>query len=219
MPSWSVRDSASQLVADSVKQRCQVVGGDLGEVERLPLDRPGGGEPGEAKCLVMLNVQSIGHGKHIRGLRRAWLPRPVVDRVSVHLAALGKPRFGLALLVEGRLDQVEELACGGLFAHTSQCAEMTRAVTSVSLPICAQSRIELPRDAQRKEGVGDVYISTAQACGRLNISRDTLAKRIREGELDAIKGTARNSHVKVSLPSIEAYEERRRIAADEESAA
>lgn len=64
-----------------------------------------------------------------------------------------------------------------------------------------------------------MYISTAQACGRLNISRDTLAKRIREGELDAIKGPARNSHVKVFLPSIEAYEKRNRMAVGEEFAA
>ena len=64
-----------------------------------------------------------------------------------------------------------------------------------------------------------MYLSTAQACGRLNICRDTLAKRIRNGELTAIKGEARNSHVKVSLASIEDYEKRRRIIADEESAA
>ncbi|MFI7125923.1 helix-turn-helix domain-containing protein [Nonomuraea sp. NPDC050153] len=57
-----------------------------------------------------------------------------------------------------------------------------------------------------------MYLSTAQTCGRLNIGRDTLRKRIRNGELVAIKGEARNSHVKVSLASIEAYEERRRIA-------
>lgn len=57
-----------------------------------------------------------------------------------------------------------------------------------------------------------MYLSTAQACGRLNISRDTLAKRIRNGELAAIKlGEARNSHVRISIASIEAYEERRSI--------
>lgn len=57
-----------------------------------------------------------------------------------------------------------------------------------------------------------MYLSTAQACGRLNISKDTLRKRIRAGELTAIKGEARNSHIRVSIASIEAYEERRRIA-------
>lgn len=62
------------------------------------------------------------------------------------------------------------------------------------------------------EGVSDVYLSTAQACGRLNIGRDTLRKRIRAGELIAIKGEARNSHVRILLASIEAYEERRRMA-------
>lgn len=59
-----------------------------------------------------------------------------------------------------------------------------------------------------------MYLSTAQACGRLNISRDTLRKRIRAGELVAIKGPARNSHVKISLASIEEYEKKRRMACD-----
>jgi excisionase family DNA binding protein len=178
-----------------------------------------GGEAGEAECLVMLNVQSIGDCQHVGALGGARLPRPVVDRVPVHLAALGKPGLGLALLVEGGFDQVVEGPCGGVFAHASMSTELTRVCGPFSLPICAQSRIELPRVDQRKEGDGDVYLSTAQACGRLNISRDTLAKRIREGELEAIKGPARNSHVKVLLSSIEAYEERRRIAVVEESVA
>lgn len=61
------------------------------------------------------------------------------------------------------------------------------------------------------EGESDVYLSTAQTCGRLNIGRDTLRKRILDGELVAIKGEARNSHVKVLLASIEAYEKKRQI--------
>ncbi|MFI6510045.1 helix-turn-helix domain-containing protein [Streptosporangium sp. NPDC050855] len=64
-----------------------------------------------------------------------------------------------------------------------------------------------------------MYLSTAQACGRLDIGRATLAKLIREGELEAIKGTARNSHVKVSEESINAYLKRNRIGVAEESAA
>lgn len=58
-----------------------------------------------------------------------------------------------------------------------------------------------------------MYLSTREACQRLRISRNTLAKRIRDGELVAIKdGSARNAHVKVSVKSIEAYERRNRIA-------
>ncbi len=57
-----------------------------------------------------------------------------------------------------------------------------------------------------------MYLSTRQARERLGgISRTTLAKRIRDGELEAIKGSARNSHIKVSVASIEAYERRMRI--------
>lgn len=60
-----------------------------------------------------------------------------------------------------------------------------------------------------------MYLTTAQACGRLNIGRDTLRKRIRDGELEAVKGPARNSHVRVSLASIEAYEKKHRVPASE----
>lgn len=65
------------------------------------------------------------------------------------------------------------------------------------------------------KGVSDVYLTPAQACGRLDITRPTLAKRIRAGEIKAIKlGDARNSPVRVLLASIEAYENRRRMARD-----
>lgn len=60
-----------------------------------------------------------------------------------------------------------------------------------------------------------MYLTPAQACGRLDISRPTLAKRIRDGEIAAIKlGEARNSPVRVLLASIEAYENRRRMTCE-----
>lgn len=60
-----------------------------------------------------------------------------------------------------------------------------------------------------------LYLSTAQTCGRLDISRPTLAKRIREGEIAAIKlGDARNSPVRVLLASVEAYEKRQRVTVE-----
>ncbi len=65
-----------------------------------------------------------------------------------------------------------------------------------------------------------MYLTTAQACGRLDISRPTLAKRINDGEIHAIKlGDARNSPVRVLLASVEAYEKRNRMGVTEESAA
>jgi|GEM_PF-4388900 len=70
------------------------------------------------------------------------------------------------------------------------------------------------------KGVSDLYLSPAQACGRLDISRPTLLKRIRAGEIKAIKlGEARNSPVRVFLSSIENYEKRRQMAVTERSAA
>lgn len=57
-----------------------------------------------------------------------------------------------------------------------------------------------------------MYLTPAQACGRLDISRPTLAKRIRDGEIKAIKlGESRNSPVRVLVASIEAYEKKRRM--------
>lgn len=57
-----------------------------------------------------------------------------------------------------------------------------------------------------------MYLSPTQACGRLNISPPTLLKRIRSGEIKAIKlGETRNAPVKVLLTSIEAYEERNQM--------
>lgn len=62
------------------------------------------------------------------------------------------------------------------------------------------------------KGERHLYLTPAQACGRLDISRPTLSKRIRDGEIDAIKlGEARNSPVRVLIASIEAYERKRRI--------
>jgi len=58
-------------------------------------------------------------------------------------------------------------------------------------------------------------MSKTEACGRLNISPPTLLKRIRAGEIEAIKlGDARNSPVKVLLASIEAYEKKRRMVCE-----
>lgn len=58
-----------------------------------------------------------------------------------------------------------------------------------------------------------MYLTTAQACGRLDITRPTLAKRIKEGQIKAIKlGDARNSPVRVLLSSIEEYEKRQRMS-------
>jgi hypothetical protein len=57
-----------------------------------------------------------------------------------------------------------------------------------------------------------MYLSRTQACGRLHMSPPTLLKRIRAGEIEAIKtGDARNSPVLVPLASIEAYEKKRRM--------
>ncbi|MEO3869412.1 helix-turn-helix domain-containing protein [Nonomuraea sp. B12E4] len=67
--------------------------------------------------------------------------------------------------------------------------------------------------------MSDVYLTPAQACGRLDITRPTLAKRIRNGEIEAIKlGEARNSPVRVLIASIEAYEERHQMTRAESAA-
>jgi excisionase family DNA binding protein len=56
-----------------------------------------------------------------------------------------------------------------------------------------------------------MLLSTAQACGAIGKGRATLAKLIRKGEITAIKGPSKNSHLRIPLSSIQAYLERNRM--------
>lgn len=58
-----------------------------------------------------------------------------------------------------------------------------------------------------------MYLSTSQACGKLGISRWTLARLIEAGEIKAIKGSARNSHLRIPEESVERYLTRRTVKA------
>lgn len=57
-----------------------------------------------------------------------------------------------------------------------------------------------------------MYLSTAETCARLRLSRWTVRKLVRHGELQAIKGPARNSPLRISVRSIEEYVARRTIS-------
>lgn len=51
-----------------------------------------------------------------------------------------------------------------------------------------------------------MYLSTAQACAKLGISRWVLMNLIRSGEIEgAIKGKAKNSHLRIPEASVTAY--------------
>ena len=56
-----------------------------------------------------------------------------------------------------------------------------------------------------------MYLSTAQACAKLGISRWTLANLIKAGEIEAVKGTARNSHLHIPEEAISDYLARRTV--------
>lgn len=56
-----------------------------------------------------------------------------------------------------------------------------------------------------------MHLSTAQACGRIGVSRPTMAKLIASGEIEAIKGTAKNSHIKIPEASVNAYLAQRKM--------
>jgi excisionase family DNA binding protein len=58
-----------------------------------------------------------------------------------------------------------------------------------------------------------MFLSTSQACARLGLSRWTLAKLIEDGEIEAYKGSAKNSHLKIPEESVVAYLERCKVAA------
>lgn len=57
-----------------------------------------------------------------------------------------------------------------------------------------------------------MYLSTAETCERLRLSRWTVRKLVRSGELQAIKGPARNAPLRISERSVHDYEVRRTIS-------
>lgn len=57
-----------------------------------------------------------------------------------------------------------------------------------------------------------MYLSTAETCGRLRLSRWTISKLVRSGELQAVKGPKRNSPLRISEESIVAYIARHTIS-------
>jgi predicted site-specific integrase-resolvase len=66
----------------------------------------------------------------------------------------------------------------------------------------------------------DLYLSTAQACAKLGgISRWTLMGLIRSGDITAIKGPAKNSHLHVPEESVNAYMARQTIGGHQSAGA
>lgn len=58
-----------------------------------------------------------------------------------------------------------------------------------------------------------MHLSTAQACAKLGgVSRWTLMNLISNGEIQAIKGPAKNSHIKIPEESVSAYLARQSLA-------
>lgn len=57
------------------------------------------------------------------------------------------------------------------------------------------------------------YLTTRQVCDELKISRWHVARLIRTGQLDAIKGEGRNGHVKIDEESLAAYIEAAKVEA------
>lgn len=209
----SVRSAAREFAGEPMDLFNDRGEGESGQVRRVGGRLLGPGQSAEPERFIVAYAEDIGDSEDAGRLRGAGLFAPVVDGGAADFAALGEPGLGLALLGEGGLDEVEESAGGGVVAHSSMCTEMTRVVVPFSLPLSGKTCIELARVGKRMKGVSDLYLSPTQACGRLNISPPTLLKRIRAGEIEAIKlGDARNSPVKVLLSSIEKYEERRQMA-------
>lgn len=58
-----------------------------------------------------------------------------------------------------------------------------------------------------------MFLSTKETCLRLRKSRWTVMDLIKSGELDAVKGPTRNSHLHITEESITRYIERHRVPA------
>lgn len=57
-----------------------------------------------------------------------------------------------------------------------------------------------------------MYLSTAETCRRLRLSRWTVRKLVRNGDLQAVKGPARNSPLRIVEQSVEDYVDRYTIS-------
>ena len=57
-----------------------------------------------------------------------------------------------------------------------------------------------------------MFLSTAETCKELHLSRWTVRRLVRNGELQAVKGPARNAPIKIYKQSVAEYLERRRIS-------
>lgn len=62
------------------------------------------------------------------------------------------------------------------------------------------------------EADGGAYLSMREACEHLRYSRWTVRRLIRQGELTAVKGPARNARIRVDADSLAAYLARNRIS-------
>jgi excisionase family DNA binding protein len=63
------------------------------------------------------------------------------------------------------------------------------------------------------------YLTIAEAGKKLRVSRWTIARLIKSGELHAIKGDGRNGRVKIAQTSVQEYERRHAIAPAEAAGA
>lgn len=59
--------------------------------------------------------------------------------------------------------------------------------------------------SMRAEAHTAKFLSMAETCRRLRLSRWTVRKLVREGEIKAVKGPARNAHIRVYEQSVEDY--------------
>lgn len=59
-----------------------------------------------------------------------------------------------------------------------------------------------------------MYVSMKQACEQLKLSRWTVMRLIAQDELEAVKGPARNSHLRITKASVEGYIARRAVQAE-----
>lgn len=60
-----------------------------------------------------------------------------------------------------------------------------------------------------------MYLTIAQVCARLNVSRWTVHRRIKSGELEAIKDGNGNRFVRISEESLARYIERHQTGGHE----
>lgn len=190
------------------------VGVEVCETDRLPLVDHGrvGQDTAETKGLAAVHAEGVSDGKDLGCLRGAGLDAPAVEGVPGDAGLLVQPSLALPLLSERLDDRGVEGRGGRGLCHVVSCSALLHDGTVLSPESRCSKLWQVVESRSMREKVDGQFLSMAETGKRLRLSRWTVRKLVRSGELQAVKGPARNAPIKVYKASVDDYLARRRIS-------